>query len=170
MWILTDGIFHEDPILPTNGYEGQNWEDDFQLTLHVQDEIGYVSDTGNLFLSNIQRVYEGDSSPMFDDSDTTNYFLGTRPTGKTTASQVDLGLIVREVPDLVILNDEAHHIHDPRMAWFKSIEDISLRLRQKGSHLSAQFDLTATPKNNKGAISSRRSATIRSLRQFAKAS
>ena len=145
-------IFHEDPILPTNGYEGQNWEDDFQLTLHVQDEIGYVSDTGNLFLSNIQRVYEGDSSPMFDDSDTTNYFLGTRPTGKTTASQVDLGLIVREVPDLVILNDEAHHIHDPRMAWFKSIEDISLRLRQKGSHLSAQFDLTATPKNDKGAI------------------
>ena len=61
-------------------------------------------------------------------------------------------LIVREVPDLVMLNDEAHHIHDPRMAWFKSIEDIALRLRQKGSDLSAQFDLTATPKNDNGAI------------------
>ena len=30
-----------------------------------------------------------------------------------------------------MLNDEAHHIHDPRMAWFKSIEDIHNRLRQK---------------------------------------
>ena len=112
-----------------------------------------MSDTGNLFLSNIQRVYEGDNSPTFDDSDTTNYFLGKRVRpAKQRHSQVDLGLIVREVPDLVMLNDEAHHIHDPRMAWFKSIEDISLRLRQKGSHLSAQFDLTATPKNDKGAI------------------
>ncbi len=36
--------------------------------------------------------------------------------GKTTDSQVDLGMIVREVPDLVVLNDEAHHIHDPSMA------------------------------------------------------
>ena len=126
-------IFHEDPILPPNGYEGQNWQDDFQVTLHVQDQIGHVSDTGNIFLSNIHRVYEGDNSPTFDDSDTTDYFLGTRPTGKTTDSQVDLGVIVREVPDLVVLNDEAHHIHDPQMAWFKNIEDIALRLRQKGS-------------------------------------
>ena len=30
-------IFFEDPILPDNGYEGQNWRDDFQMTLHVQD-------------------------------------------------------------------------------------------------------------------------------------
>jgi type III restriction enzyme len=59
---------------------------------------------------------------------------------------------VREVPDLVILNDEAHHVHDPGSAWFKSIEDIALRLRQKGSQLSAQFDLTATPKHSNGAI------------------
>ena len=45
-------IFHEDPVLPENGYEGQNWQDDFQVTLHVQDEIGIVSETGNIFLTN----------------------------------------------------------------------------------------------------------------------
>jgi type III restriction enzyme len=145
-------IFHDDPILPPNGYDGQNWQDDFQLTLHVQDQIGHISDTGNVFLSNIHRVYGGDEAPSIDDPDTTDFFMGKRPKGKTTDSQVDLGMIVREVPDLVVLNDEAHHIHDPRMAWFKSIEDIALRLRQKGSQLSVQFDLTATPKNDKGAI------------------
>jgi type III restriction enzyme len=145
-------IFFEDPILPPNGYEGQNWAEDFQLTVHIQDEIGLVSETGNLFLSNIHRVYEGDSAATFEDEDTTDYFLGKKPTGKTTDSQVDLSVIVRDVPDLVILNDEAHHVHDPGSAWFKSIEDIALRLRQKGSDLSAQFDLTATPKHNDGAI------------------
>ncbi|NQT71993.1 MAG: type III restriction endonuclease subunit R, partial [Chloroflexi bacterium] len=52
----------------------------------------------------------------------------------------------------VILNDEAHHIHDPRMAWFKSIEDIHNRLNHKDKFLSLQVDVTATPKHNNGAI------------------
>ena len=48
--------FWNDPILPENGYEGRSWKDDFQLTVHVQDEIGHVSPSGNLFLTNIHRV------------------------------------------------------------------------------------------------------------------
>jgi len=145
-------IFYEDPLLPDNGYEGQNWQDDFQMTVHIQDEIALVAPQGNLFLTNIHRVYESGSAPAFEDENATDYFLGKKPVGKTTDSQVDLGMIVREVPDLVVLNDEAHHLHDAQSAWFKSIEDIALRLRQKGSQLSAQFDLSATPKHNNGAI------------------
>jgi type III restriction enzyme len=145
-------VFFKDPVLPENGHEGQNWRDDFQPTLHVQDEIGVVSDTGNIFLTNIHRVYENESAPSINDDNTMDYFLGQRPTGKTNESQVDLGQIVREVPDLVLINDEAHHIHDERMAWFKNIQDISNQLRLKGSKLSVQLDLTATPKHEDGAI------------------
>jgi len=61
-------------------------------------------------------------------------------------------MIVRDVDELAVLNDEAHHIHDPSMAWFKSIEDIHHRLKQKGSSLSLQVDVTATPRHNNGAI------------------
>lgn len=145
-------IFYEDPLLPDNGYEGRNWQDDFQMTVHIQDEIGLVEPEGNLFLTNIHRVYESGSEPAFEDENATDYFLGKKPVGKTTDSQVDLGMIVREVPDLVVLNDEAHHLHDAQSAWFKAIEDIAMRLRQKGAELSAQFDLSATPKHNNGAI------------------
>jgi len=145
-------IFFEDPLLPDNGHEGRHWQDDFQMSVHIQDEIGLVTPRGNLFLTNIHRVYESSTVPDFGDADATDYFLGKRPVGKTNDSQVDLALIVREVPDLVVLNDEAHHLHDPQSAWFKSIEDIALRLRQKGAQLSAQFDLSATPKHNNGAI------------------
>ena len=35
------------------------------------------------------------------------------PTGKTNELKVDLGVIVREIDELVVINDEAHHIHDP---------------------------------------------------------
>lgn len=145
-------IFYDDPVLPENGYEGQNWRDDFQVTLHVQDEIGVVSETGNIFLSNIHRVFQHERDASFEDEDTTDYFLGRRPTGKTNAAQVDLGAIVRDVPDLIVVNDEAHHVHDAGLAWFKNIQEISNELRLKGSKLSAQFDLTATPKHNNGAI------------------
>lgn len=146
-------IFFQDPLLPDNGYEGQNWQDDFQMTLHIQDDVSIVRKTGNLFLTNIHRVYAGDESvPSFDDDNLEDYFLGKRPTGKTNESKVDLGVIVRDIDELVVINDEAHHIHDSKLAWFKSIQDIHNRLKQKDRFLSLQLDVTATPKHNNGAI------------------
>ncbi|MDP1990865.1 MAG: DEAD/DEAH box helicase family protein [Syntrophales bacterium] len=146
-------IFFADPVLPDNGFDGRNWRDDFQLTLHLQDEVCITRPTGNIFLTNIHRVYSGDDIPPSpDDEDMRDYFLGKRPTGATTDSKVDLGMIVRDIDELMVLNDEAHHIHDPRMAWFKAIEDIHNRLKQKGAALSMQVDTTATPKHNNGAI------------------
>ncbi len=146
-------IFFEDPILPDNGFEGRNWRDDFQMTLHIQDDISTTRKFGNIFLSNIHRVYESNNTQAtFDDADTSDYFLGERPKGSTQESKVDLGDIVRDIDELVVFNDEAHHIHDPRMAWFKSIEDIHNRLKMKGKELSLQIDVTATPKHDNGAI------------------
>lgn len=146
-------VFFADPVLPNNGFDGRNWRDDFQLTLHRQDEVRATRPTGNIFLTNIHRVYSSDQSPPSpDDDNTMDYFLGRRPTGATTDSKVDLGDIVREVDELMVLNDEAHHIHDPKLAWFKSIEDIHNRLLQKDSELALQLDVTATPKHNNGAI------------------
>lgn len=146
-------IFFEDPVLPDNGFDGRNWRDDFQLILHKQDEVRVTQPTGNIFLTNIHRVYSGDEiPPSSDDENTMDYFFGKRPTGKTTESSVDLSMIVRDIDELMVLNDEAHHIHDKNLAWFKSIEEIHNRLLQKGGSLTLQVDVTATPKHNNGMI------------------
>lgn len=149
-------IFFSDPVLPSNGHEGQNWRDDLQLTVHIQDDVRVVRETGNVFLTNVHRVFLGDvSDPSLDDEDLSDYFLqpfGARPSGKTTDSNVDLGEIIREVDELAVFNDEAHHIHDPRMAWFKSIQDIHHRMLQKEGRLALQVDVTATPRHDSGAI------------------
>lgn len=143
----------DDPTIPDNGIGGREWRDDFQLTLHLQDEVHITHPTGNIFLTNIHRVYSGsDIQASPEDTDTMDYFLGKRPTGATNDSKVDLGIIVRDIDELMVLNDEAHHIHDAGMAWFKSIEDIHNRLLQKGGALSMQVDVTATPKHTNGAI------------------
>ena len=150
-------IFFNDPILPPNGSEGRNWRDDFQLTLHIQDDVRVVRDTGNLFLTNIHRVFLGEvRDPSLEDDDLRDYFLadafGGKPSGKTTDSKTDLGEVIREIEELAVFNDEAHHIHDPRMAWFKNIQDIHHKMLQRDGRLALQVDVTATPRHDNGAI------------------
>ena len=146
-------IFSSDPVIPENGFEGQNWQDDFQMTLHIQDDVRVTNHVGNIFLTNIHRIYNSnDHVPSPEDENSRDFFLGKKPTGETNDSQVSVGDIVRDIEELVVLNDEAHHIHDDRMAWFKSIEDIHNRLQMKGKALSLQVDVTATPRHNNGSI------------------
>jgi type III restriction enzyme len=118
--------------------------------------VRIVRPTGNIFLTNIHRVFLGEvPEPSIEDDDLRDYFLspfGPKPAGKTTDSKVDLGEIVREIDELAVFNDEAHHIHDPRLAWFKSIQDIHHRMLQKDLKLALQLDVTATPRHNNGAI------------------
>jgi type III restriction enzyme len=144
-------VFFDDPLLPDNGFRDHDWRDDFQMTVHLQDQVGLVAERGNLFLTNIHRLYEGKAAASVQDVNTTDYFLGPKPVSSVNAG-VELTDIVVNIDDLVVLNDEAHHIHDPAMGWFRAIERVNLALRQKNSALSAQFDLSATPKHNNGAI------------------
>ncbi len=145
--------FFDDPVIPDNGYNGRSWRDDFQLTLHLQDEVRVSKATGNIFLTNIHRVYADQNiPPSAEDENSMDYFIGKKQSGKTTDSKVGVGEIVRDIDELVVFNDEAHHLHDEKLAWFKSIEDIHHRLLQKGGSLSLQVDVTATPKHNDGKI------------------
>ena len=149
-------IFFGDPVLPDNGHAGRNWRDDFQMALHIQDDVRVVRPVGNIFLTNIHRVYLGDvPEPSLDDDDLRDYFLapfGDKPAGKTNDSNTDLGEIVREIDELAVFNDEAHHIHDSRLAWFQCIQDIHHRMLQKDLRLVLQVDVTATPRHDNGAI------------------
>ena len=147
-------VFHKDPVIPTNGYCDKNWKSDFQLKLHIQDQLSLKKAYGNIFLTNIHRVYSSgsDTIPSFEDADRTEYFLGSSSVSKTTDTKTDLGDIVRDIDELAVFNDEAHHIHDEKLAWFQSIQDIHNRLKQKGKSLSLQLDVTATPKHNNGSI------------------
>ena len=69
-------IFFNDPVLPENGHGGRNWRDDFQIAVHIQDDVRIARPTGNLFLTNIHRVYLGDNpEPSLEDDDLRDYFL-----------------------------------------------------------------------------------------------
>lgn len=103
-----------------------------------------------------------------EDEDSSEYFLGDKPVTKTNQGTVDLGMVVRDIDELIVINDEAHHIHEEN-AWLKSIRDIDNKLKQKGGGLSLQLDVTATPKNSKGELCLK-NLTIHWLKQFTKSS
>mgnify|MGYP001262318165 CR=1 FL=1 len=145
-------MFLEEPFVPENGYIDRDWKNDFQLTLHIQDDLKPITESGNIFLTNIHRVFFNEEPQQSFE----NIFLGTKPKPDADTSKgMDLGKILRsdKIKDLVVLNDEAHHIHDSSLAWFKAIDDISNKLKLKnGNGISLQADYSATPKHNKGAI------------------
>lgn len=145
-------MFLHEPFIPDNGFEGQDWRNDFQPTLHVQDDLRPITETGNIFLTNIHRVFFNDAPEQTLEAT----FLGLKPKPDADTSRgLDLGKVLRsdKVKDLVVLNDEAHHVHDKSLAWFQSIEDISNRMKLKnGRRISLQGDFSATPKHTKGAI------------------
>lgn len=72
-------IFFKDPLLPENGDYNHNWREDFQLNVHVQDNVHLTSKTGNIFITNVHRIYDSNhKEPSYDDEDTSNYFLGEK--------------------------------------------------------------------------------------------
>jgi type III restriction enzyme len=145
-------IFFSDPVLPPAGWGGRNWRGDFAPQLHIQDDVGPLSPDGNIFLSNIHRVY-GASSDEEEVVDVKEFFLGAAPKTDTSGAG-KLASRLAQLDDLVVLNDEAHHIHDSSLAWFRAIEelDMGLRRRTRGKGLALQLDVTATPKKSSGAV------------------
>ncbi|MCK4816188.1 DEAD/DEAH box helicase family protein, partial [bacterium] len=150
-------ILKKTPLLPEDGYEDRNWQSDFQLTIHLQDELKAMSPTGNIFLTNVHRIFLNENKiPSIKDYNNLAYFIGEKPSPYADKSaKLDLGEILRsnKIKDIVVLNDEAHHIHDEKLAWFKNIVDINNKLKLRYKHgISLQLDFTATPRHDNGAI------------------
>jgi len=74
-------------------------------------------------------------------------FLGRKPAKDLAASQRSMLERIKELKDLVVLNDEAHHVHDDNLAWNQSLLSIH-RALPKG--LSLWLDFSATPKEQNG--------------------
>ncbi len=146
-------MLFQEPFIPIDGFKDRDWHTDFQFTYHFQDELKTLAQHGNVFLTNIHRVFFNEDKTL---NEPETIYLGAKPKPDADTSKgLDLGKLLRggKIKDLVILNDEAHHVHNPSLAWFKSIKEIHERLEdENGFGLSLQTDFTATPKNSSGGI------------------
>ena len=134
-------IFHSLPLIPPE------WRGGFSQKVILRDDAAEPNLSGNLFLTNVHQLYES-RDRSWNPTNAIDSLLGPKP-AKDLAASGRRSLLdrVQSLPDLVVLNDEAHHVHDEDLAWSRSLLAIHHTLSEG---LAAWLDFSATPKDQNG--------------------
>lgn len=138
-------IFHTLPILPPE------WRGEWRFDSILRGEPRMPKASGNLFVTNIQQIHERES----DDSEPINpvaALLGHAPPANIHAA-IPMLERMKSIKNLMVLNDEAHHLHDDMLRWNETLLELDDHLqRRDGRGLVAWLDFSATPKNQNGTF------------------
>jgi type III restriction enzyme len=145
--------FRRDPLVPPE------WTHDFDLAVLLQDDAAPVTACGVLYLTNVQRLYEPPATRGKKTApNPVEAMLGPRVNRDLDVSPPDA--LFQRIADrsrVMVLNDEAHHVHDEKLKWNQTIERIHDELRARtpddsGAGVVSQLDYSATPKYEKGGV------------------
>jgi type III restriction enzyme len=127
------------------------WKHDWQMTCIMRGESRKSSTDGTLYLTNIHQLYEDKSDG--ESFNPVERLLGAKPKTETGSWEEDILERVRKHDDLMIMNDEAHHVHDTDLVWYQVILGLheDLKLKRKNG-LSLNLDFSATPKDQNGTF------------------
>lgn len=140
---LNGEIFHQLPLIPP--YLRGQWS----MKVITRGDTGIPNPSGNLFLQNIQQLYESRDVDRWTPENAIQALLG-RPAQKAVEkSALSVLHYVRNSENLLVMNDEAHHVHDEDLAWHKTL--TSLHNSVPGG-LKLWLDFSATPKDQNGTF------------------
>jgi len=126
------------------------WHHDWQTTCIMRGESRKSSTDGTLYLTNIHQLYEDKEEETINPVDR---LLGPKPKNEKGSGHEDILERVRKHDNLIIINDEAHHVHDTNRVWYKVILGLHENLKNKtGRGLSLNLDFSATPKDQNGTF------------------
>lgn len=140
-------IFFRDPLLPPE------WKDQFQLQVVLQEETGGDTAVGALYLTNIHRLYERESTRHGGGAEPPSWAGPYVNRAQALRVGEELRRRIAGHPAILVLNDEAHHLHDPESAWNEALATLHKQSRERGNAgICAQLDFSATPKHNDGTL------------------
>ena len=135
-------VFRGYPFIPPE------WQADFDLQRIPQSEVIPRTARGVLHLTNIQQLYEREAEGAKNPVDEA---VGPRPMREEEAMYDSLRIELSDYDDLMVLNDEAHHVHSDDLEWNKVISYLDSTLKERNRDgLVMQLDFTATPKDLQG--------------------
>lgn len=134
-------IFFEIPLIPPE------WRGGFFQKVILRGEAAEPEASGNLFLTNIHQLHES-RDEEWTPGNAIEALLGRKPAKNLAASgQRSMLERVKSLQDIVVMNDEAHHVHDEDLAWSRSLLAIH---RALPGGVAAWLDFSATPKDQNG--------------------
>jgi type III restriction enzyme len=130
-------IFHDLKLTPPG------WNLDLKVLL--RGDSLEPSGKGNIVVTNIQQLY--DNRTTWKPKNAVERILGKAVVkgGADGRPMIDR---VRSLRNLAVLNDEAHHVHDPDLQWNQIIAKLH---ESSESGLAAWLDFSATPRFGSGA-------------------
>lgn len=144
-------IFHTLPLIPPE------WRGTWSQQVILRGESSEPGPSGNLVLINIQQLYES-RRPETTPLNAVEALLGRRPALNLASYERSLLERLRDLPDLVVMNDEAHHVHREDLKWNQSLLSLHEALP---NGLALWLDFSATPKDQRGSYYPWTRATIR---------
>jgi len=115
-------------------------------TVILRGESTEPDPSGNLFLINIQQIYES-REQEWTPQNALDAILGKKPSKDLSSYERSMLDRLKGLHDLIVLNDEAHHVHDEELAWSKTL--MALHETVSGG-LKLWLDFSATPKDQNG--------------------
>lgn len=136
-------IFRQDPIVPKE--LRLYWD----MQFYVRGEAERASSEGAVYLTNIQQLYE--NAPAEDDEpDIMTAVLGSKPPANLNGGDnFRERILKRSAYPVLVVNDEAHHTHDPQSVWNQTVRSLH-DAHPRG--VAAQLDFSATPRYDSGAL------------------
>ena len=137
-------VFKQDPVIP------KEFQIFWDMQFYMRGDAERASSEGTVYLTNIQQMYDRENRQSDDEPDIMTTVLGSPPPADLN-DEVDFRerILERDEAPVLIINDEAHHTHDPKSAWNATINSLH---NQHPAGLAAQLDFTATPRYHKGAL------------------
>ncbi len=134
-------IFRELPLIPPE------WRGAWTLKTILRGEATEPdAGAGNLFLTNVQQLYGDDGEEMTPEN-AIEALLGPRPSAGALGGRRTMLERIEDLPDLAVLNDEAHHVHDEDLLWNQTLIRLHETLPEG---LALWLDFSATPKDQNG--------------------
>ena len=154
-------IFHALPLIPPE------WSGQWGMKVILRGDSAVPSPGGNLFVVNIQQIYES-REEEWTPINALEAILGRPPKQDLAAYQPSMLERIKSLDNLMVLNDEAHHVHDDDLAWNRTLQALHDNLKRKhglssstslsvnsakGARwgLTAWLDFSATPKTQAGS-------------------
>ena len=147
-------LFKEFDLIP------KEWEKDFNLRVVTKDTFSDADryppsdEEGVIFVSNIHQIgFPKRKRKEKEDLITSLLDLMDPGSDPYKASSIKLWDILSNYPNLMVLKDEAHHIHREESSWQKYLWNLNKVLESEHkTGLFMELDFSATPKDDKGRL------------------
>jgi type III restriction enzyme len=137
-------IFYELPLIPPS------WRSEWDIKVTMRGDSAPLNPNGNIIVDNIHQIYDSRENRETDETaeNIVNKILGKEPQKDLTKSPVTLLSQIKKLSNLIVMNDEAHHVHEEELEWHKTLISINNSIP---NGLVLWLDYSATPRDQNGA-------------------